>query len=393
MLSHPNGDRRAPDPEQSPDRVVSSHVQRSQGVTMLMLVALPAWGLYQDLPDPGVLVWLIVLWAVFLLVHAGVIGWLPVPRRWRGTAVYGQALFATGTASFGFASGEYGLVWLLLAGVAAANLSAEHRPEQRVAWTFGMGVLAATGVLVVLWLTGDLDRVGPAVVGPFLMVGLIGYWESAGPLLARRTAAAEVASVELAAARERLRISEELHDVLGRALEVVAFRGELAARLVGADPERARGEMEQVQAVAREAVHDVRSLVRSAQPVDVRREVESARTLLESAGTSVTVSGDPDAVPEQAREVLGRLVREAATNILRHAQARTCGITVEVGRDEVALQVRNDGTGPDTEGAGTGLAALRRAVEESGGRLDVAAEDGGFLVRGELRLDGADPHG
>lgn len=395
MLSRRSGGHRSQAPEQSPDRVVSGHVQRSQGYTTLMLVALPAWGLYQDPPDPVILVLLLVLWAGFLLLHAGIIGWIPVPRHWRGPVVYGQALFATGTAAFGFTSGEYGLVWLVLAGVAAANVVAEHRAEQRVAWSFGMGVLAAAGVLVMLWLTGDLDRVGPSVAGAFLVVALIGYWESAGPLLARRTAAAEVAAVELAAARERLRISEELHDVLGRALEVVAFRGELASRLVEADPERARSEMEQVQTVARDAVHDVRSLVRSAQSVDVRHEVESARTLLESAGTSVTVSGDPDAVPEQARGVLGRLVREAATNILRHAQARNCEITVGVGRDKVSLEVRNDGAAPDPEGAGagTGLAAVRRALEEAGGRLEVAAEDGGFVLRGKLRIDGADSRG
>src|SRR3954449_11797667 len=100
---------------------------------------------------------------------------------------------------------------------------------------------------------------------------------------ARRTAA------ELATVRERLRLADDLHDILGHALEVVAFKSELAARLQGVDAERARLEMEQVQRVARESLSEVRAMVRETRGTDLVTELAGATTVLEWAGTVMVV--------------------------------------------------------------------------------------------------------
>jgi hypothetical protein len=156
----------------------------------------------------------------------------------------------------------------------------------------------------------------------------------------RRTAA------ELATARERLRVADDLHDILGHALEVVAFKSELAARLQDVDPARARAEMEEVQRVARESLSEVRALVRDTRSTDLVDELAGARAVLASAGGRARVRGDPTTLGPTARNVLGRVLREAMTNVLRHAQPSHCTIEIEVDRDGARLEVVNDGALP-----------------------------------------------
>lgn len=194
----------------------------------------------------------------------------------------------------------------------------------------------------------------------------------------RRTAA------ELATARERLRLADDLHDILGHALEVVAFKSELAARLP--DPERARAEMEEVQRVARESLTEVRALVRDTRSIDLVTELAGARAALDSSGIVLVVRGDPATVGPTARNVLGRVLREAMTNVLRHAQPSRCSIEIDVTGGDARLVVVNDGAPPpDHTDLGTGLSALGRYLDEHAGRLDAGpAPDGTFRLDASL---------
>jgi two-component system, NarL family, sensor histidine kinase DesK len=195
------------------------------------------------------------------------------------------------------------------------------------------------------------------------------------------------AAAELATARERLRLADDLHDILGHALEVVAFKSELAARLQGVDAERARREMEEVQRVARESLTEVRAMVRETRGTDLVTELAGARAVLASAGIALVVHGDPTTVGPTARNVLGRVLREAMTNVLRHAEPSHCTIEIEVADGEARLRVVNDGALPaPTDGEGTGLAALGRYLDEHAGRLDA-----GRTADGTFRLDAALP--
>ncbi|MDN5933402.1 MAG: histidine kinase, partial [Pseudonocardia sp.] len=197
----------------------------------------------------------------------------------------------------------------------------------------------------------------------------------------RRTAA------ELATARERLRLADDLHDILGHALEVVAFKSELAARLP--DHERARAEMEEVQRVARQSLTEVRGLVRDARSIDLVTELDGARAVLESSGIVLVVRGDPATVGPTARNVLGRVLREAMTNVLRHAQPSRCSIEIDVTGGDARLVVVNDGAlPPERPDPGTGLAALERYLTEHAGRLDA-----GLTADGTFRLDASLPVG
>jgi two-component system sensor histidine kinase DesK len=156
---------------------------------------------------------------------------------------------------------------------------------------------------------------------------------------------------------------------------VVSLKSELATRLVTVDPERAHTELVQMQRLARGALRDVRELARGRRSTDLDTELTGARSLLASAGIDCVVDGSPAGGTHS--ELLGRVLREAVTNLLRHADTRRCWITVRPS----ALTVVNDGVDADKPaGDGTGLAGLRRRVTEAGGSLTAGAGSGRFTV-------------
>jgi two-component system sensor histidine kinase DesK len=295
----------------------------------------------------------------------------------------------------GLGSGALGFTWALLGGVLLGDIVGGLRARVTAVWVVVASVLTA---VLGFWVTGLIYPTDPeSQAFRWFSVGLavmyVGgmwildverlWWLKAVIDLdgARRTAA------ELATARERLRLADDLHDILGHALEVVAFKSELAARLP--DQERARTEMVEVQRVARESLSEVRALVRDTRATDLVTELTGARAVLDSAGVVLVVRGDPTTVGPTARNVLGRVLREAMTNVLRHAEPSHCTIEIRVDGGDARLLVVNDGALPrDQSDPGTGLAALGRYLHEHSGRLDAGQSDDGTF-----RLDAVLPAG
>ncbi|MFB7891989.1 sensor histidine kinase [Microbacterium sp. NPDC056044] len=183
----------------------------------------------------------------------------------------------------------------------------------------------------------------------------------------------------LAVERERGRVARDIHDILGHSLTVVTVKAELAGRLVDVDPQRAKAEIAEVEALARGALADVRATVAGVRTVNVSGELAAARAALAAAGIAAEVPSSTDAVPTGRRELAGWVVREGVTNVVRHSGATRCRITL--GRHEV--EVADDGVGPSGSSAGsTGLVGLRERVEAAGGRLTIGRSDlGGFSLR------------
>ncbi|QJY45940.1 sensor histidine kinase [Pseudonocardia broussonetiae] len=292
----------------------------------------------------------------------------------------------------GLGSGALGFTWSLLGGVLLGDVVGGRRARTTAIWVVAASVLTA---VLGWWATGLVHppgadsqsfrafSVGLAVtyVGAMWILDVERLWWLKAVIDidgSRRTAA------ELATARERLRLADDLHDILGHALEVVAFKSELAARLP--DHERARAEMVEVQRVARESLTEVRSLVRDTRTIDLVTELAGARAVLGSSGITLVVHGDPAAVGPTARTVLGRVLREAMTNVLRHAEPSHCTIEIDVDGDAARLVVVNDGALPtDDADPGTGLASLGRYLDEHAGRLAAGpAGDGTFRIDASL---------
>jgi two-component system, NarL family, sensor histidine kinase DesK len=208
----------------------------------------------------------------------------------------------------------------------------------------------------------------------------------------------------LAVAEERLRFARDLHDVMGGNLSVVALQSELAAQLVrrGAT-DAAVGQMEEVQRIAREAQAEVRAVVRGYREADLATELSGARGVLEAAGIDCVIDapgpdgdGGPDGVVSllpSVQAALGWVVREATTNVLRHANAASCEIRLRAEAGHAVLTVANNGVrapGPNGDGTGdggaggtaggTGLTGLRERLAALGGTLTTRAQDGTFVL-------------
>ena len=179
----------------------------------------------------------------------------------------------------------------------------------------------------------------------------------------------------LAALAERERIGRDLHDLLGHTLSLVALKSELASRLVGHDPSAARKEMEDVSGVAREALAQVRRAVSGMRAAGLAAELASARLLLESDGVRFRYELEEVALSPEPETVLALAVREAVTNIQRHARAADASVSLRNLDRKVSLQIEDDGRG----GAivpGNGLCGMRERIESLGGLLRVDAVPG-----------------
>ena len=184
-------------------------------------------------------------------------------------------------------------------------------------------------------------------------------------------------SVQLA---ERERIARDLHDVLGHTLSVIVLKAELAGRLMGRDDVRAAAEIADVEKTARTALAEVREAIGGYRAQGLGAEVEQARRTLDAAGVSLVCDSAPPQLKAREETVLSLAVREAVTNIVRHAHATTCTMRFSTTPDGFcALEVLDNGTHGITR-EGNGLRGMRERVQELGGRFRIDASDGTKLV-------------
>ncbi|MBF4635685.1 sensor histidine kinase [Agreia pratensis] len=188
------------------------------------------------------------------------------------------------------------------------------------------------------------------------------------------------------AERERSRVARDIHDILGHSLTVITVKSELAARLIDADPQRARAEIGDVETIARGALADVRATVSGVRGVTASGELAAVRRALAAAGVEAELPSSTETVPMEHRELVGWVIREGVTNVIRHAGASHCRIRISAQ----GVTIDDDGRGPGTHAlagstSSTGLQGLRERVESAGGSLRVGTgELGGFTLTARL---------
>ncbi|MDA0635501.1 sensor histidine kinase [Nonomuraea sp. MCN248] len=202
--------------------------------------------------------------------------------------------------------------------------------------------------------------------------------------LARLAVELEEARAELAEAavlKERLRISRDLHDGLGRSLTAIALKGDLAGRLLDRDPESARAEVTELVQVAREAAQDVRQVARGYRELSLMEETRRAVALLETSGVRCQTHLSEVRLPKPSDEALAWAVREAVTNIVRHSRATTCTITTSHRGGRLRLEIANDGVPDGPVVRRGGLTGLAERAGQAGGTLATGRGDAdGFLL-------------
>jgi len=176
----------------------------------------------------------------------------------------------------------------------------------------------------------------------------------------------------LATLAERERIARDLHDLLGHTLTAVVLR----AQLVSADPSRAREEAAEIERMARAALGEIRDVVTGWRSASLDTELEAARATLTSLGVEVVVRRDSDlSIVGSTEHELALALREAVTNVARHAQAKTCHIGIEAREGELRLVIADDGIGGHAE-EGNGLTGVRERIAALGGLVRRTASPG-----------------
>ncbi|MCP2339275.1 sensor histidine kinase [Actinomadura rupiterrae] len=229
----------------------------------------------------------------------------------------------------------------------------------------------------VTWIVFEAGWWGLSIpMGSAALYGLARLTRAVGELRAAHTELAE-----LAIAQERLRISRDVHDLIGQSLSAVSLRGDLALRLLETDPKAAQSEVATLTAVARAALRDLATVSQDGTGVDLDTEAAGARTLLAAAGAEVRIVIDVDGLPAVARTVYGWALREGVTNVLRHSAAENCSIIAAPTR----LEIINDGVDPaSSTPPGGGLTGLAERVRALSGRVTAGPLPGG---RFRLRVD------
>jgi two-component system sensor histidine kinase DesK len=187
--------------------------------------------------------------------------------------------------------------------------------------------------------------------------------------LSDKLLAAQAESEHLAKVAERERIARDLHDLLGHTLSVIVLKSELASRLTASDPGRAAEEIRDVERISREALTQVRAAVRGYRSAGFDSELKVALQALEAAGIQVETSVEPPALSPAQETVFAMALREAVTNVVRHAQATVCRLTLRRVGTFCEMVVADNGLGGSLD-EGSGLSGMRERVEALGGALE-----------------------
>lgn len=182
----------------------------------------------------------------------------------------------------------------------------------------------------------------------------------------------------LAKVAERERIARDLHDVLGHTLSVIILKSELASKLADRDVTRAVAEIREVERISREALAQVREAVRGYRASGLATEIRAAQETLEGAGIQVAVTADQPKLSPAQEGVLVLALREAVTNVVRHAHATACKLQVRDTGEGCEVLIADNGrggNGPD----GFGLKGMRERVASLGGAVERNGTDGTTL--------------
>ncbi|MFC7327105.1 sensor histidine kinase [Marinactinospora rubrisoli] len=282
----------------------------------------------------------------------------------------GVLVVGGGTAFFGIA----------LVGPLIVPRLPRHRGVAAVGLTVFVAAVGATRLLVA---PGDVPEVLlnyvliPASVTA-VVTGLMfpnkGFYDMVTELEESREREAELAVI-----RERVRFASDLHDIQGHTLHVVKLKVALAQKLVDSDIDRVKRELREVHALVSDTITQTKELAYAQRRLNLSAELENAKNLFEAAGIRVRVDRETEVDPS-AGELLGQVLRETTTNILRHAEA--CEVRITLSRSGITIV--NDGVRAEPPPRLGGLAALRERVAGEGGELTVEQRDGRFLTAAEF---------
>jgi two-component system sensor histidine kinase DesK len=229
-----------------------------------------------------------------------------------------------------------------------------------------------------------LDWPARVWLAPLVVSGIVGGANIHFAEVRRKDAVLRVAHravEEMARVAERERIGRDLHDLLGHTLSVIVLKSELASRLADRDTPRAIAEIKDVERISRDALAEVRRAVRGYRGESLRDAIGSATRVLHAADITADIDIDVEQAPFAPDEdrALAFALREAVTNVVRHAGATRCVIRLRTENGRTVLEVRDNGRG-GLAPEGSGLSGMRERLRQVAGTLERDGREGTRLV-------------
>ena len=295
-----------------------------------------------------------------------------------------------------------------------AVVSAVFAGERVLAWTAaGAGWLLFLGLPWALGHSGEPKVLAALAIAAWLLVALA----SAEGMRGRRERFAQARRTREFQARrqadeERLRIAQELHDVLAHNISLINVQSGVALHLMDEKPEQARIALTAINDASADALREVRSVLGVLRGTGKHAPLEPtagldglddlvSRTSAAGLGVTLDVHGERRPLPASIDLAAFRIVQEALTNIVRHAGAGAATVALTYGPDELTVQVDDDGRGTvasgdrrgasawDRDGGGNGIPGMRERAAALGGTLEAGPRSsGGFRVLARIPLPG-----
>jgi two-component system sensor histidine kinase DesK len=354
----------------------------------LILAVWPARDIVEGISRPG---WLaVVTLTIFSGFYLAVIQSAFTARvRMRTVVLLLAVLLAIGqAATLGF-GGRWltlfpmlGVAW----GVVVGQLADRRGEVALPGAVIGLSSLAA----LTAWAAGDQGNdifsiwygTGSATVVPGIILRLFAF------VTALRQTREELA--RSAVAQERLRFARDLHDLLGHTLSLMVVKAQAVRRLADIDWALAAEQAADIEAVGRQALSEVREAVTGYRGRGLAAELEGARTALADAGVLPVIRQEGPPLPPEGDALLGWVVREGVTNVIRHSGARSCEIDVCHRPGTATVEISDDGTGPTSgdSSTGYGLDGLAERMVAADGTLEAAPRrGGGFRLHASLPIE------
>ncbi|MGF2948735.1 sensor histidine kinase [Microbacterium alcoholitolerans] len=233
-------------------------------------------------------------------------------------------------------------------------------------WVTFAGSVSITALVV--FLTPD----GLRFLSILAIIALLGVVNTVSTTLIIRSAEAERLGLELATSEGREAVARDVHDLVGHSLTVVSLKAQLVRRLIDSDPERAKAELADIESLTAEAIAGVRATVAGVRSAALIEQLASCREALRAADVSMRVEGEASALSPAQSLTASWILREATTNVLRHADAGEVVVRIAPG----GFSVADDGRGMSGS-EGNGMRGMRERATTGGAMLTVGAAAGG----------------
>jgi two-component system sensor histidine kinase DesK len=231
----------------------------------------------------------------------------------------------------------------------------------------GIAITAATVLLVPGWLTYF------TILAVVVMLGVV---TTVSTTLIIRSTEAETLDRELTTSEAREAVARDVHDLVGHSLTVVKLKAQLVRKLIDSDPERAKAELADIESLTTEAIAGVRATVAGVRSAELCDQLDSCREALKSDDVQLHIEGEPAALSPVQSLTASWILREATTNVLRHAEAKNVTVRIAPGK----FAVTDDGRG-HSGSEGNGMRGMRERATTSGASFRVApAGDHGTRV-------------